>query len=284
MQPQRRERLWKRIGRTKADCPLVVPRYRDNLANRRETTRDANEGNEDLALAFGNSRRRGSGRPGLGVRGLEASGAALCSAENECARRGTVRTPARPNRNGSRQARGRRRVARWRVVVGRSPLVVETRALVGAAQRRLVCPVDDGARPRRRPLFRPRRVAKCPAAGDRGTQGACRCAGGEQSAPRARGRAVSDGAHHPGRRRCGAPLKDTLVFSAAVVFFAVLVTTHVAVAFGLARRPPRWRALVALIVFPFAPYFALQERMRRRAFLWLVALVGYAVAVFLSFT
>jgi len=77
-------------------------------------------------------------------------------------------------------------------------------------------------------------------------------------------------------------MRDMVVVAAVVFFFALFVTSHLTIAFGLARRPPRWRALVALVAFPLAPYFALRERMRGRAFLWLFAFVGYAVAFVLS--
>jgi hypothetical protein len=48
---------------------------------------------------------------------------------------------------------------------------------------------------------------------------------------------------------------------------------------GLARHPPRWRALVAFAVLPLAPYWALRERMRARACIWVFSVTLYAVAL-----
>ncbi|MGH7296622.1 MAG: hypothetical protein ACRELB_16910 [Polyangiaceae bacterium] len=61
-----------------------------------------------------------------------------------------------------------------------------------------------------------------------------------------------------------------------VVAFAVLVTVHVALVFGLAKRRPRWRAGAALLVPPLAPVWG-WSGLRARAVLWLVAAVSYAV-------
>ena len=71
-------------------------------------------------------------------------------------------------------------------------------------------------------------------------------------------------------------MKDILLVAGLVLAFAILITAHVTIAFGLARRHPRWRAPVALVVAPLAPWFAWRERMRVRATIWMVALVAYA--------
>jgi len=68
-----------------------------------------------------------------------------------------------------------------------------------------------------------------------------------------------------------------------VVAFAVLVTVHVTLAFGLLRRRPRWRGVVALFVAPLAPVWGWRERMRVRGVLWIAAAVVYGVALWLSF-
>jgi hypothetical protein len=73
--------------------------------------------------------------------------------------------------------------------------------------------------------------------------------------------------------------RDVILVVAMVVPFAVLVTAHVAIAFGLARRPPRWRALIALVVPPLAPMWALRSGMRARGVVWIASAVVYAVAV-----
>jgi len=63
-----------------------------------------------------------------------------------------------------------------------------------------------------------------------------------------------------------------------VVSFATLVTAHVALAAGLAARPPWWHALLALVVPPLAPYWGFREKMRGRAAVWAAALVLYGAA------
>jgi hypothetical protein len=71
---------------------------------------------------------------------------------------------------------------------------------------------------------------------------------------------------------------DVFVMVSIVVSFATLVTAHLALAAGLAARPPWWHALVALLVPPLAPYWGFREKMRARAVLWGAALVLYAAA------
>jgi hypothetical protein len=74
-------------------------------------------------------------------------------------------------------------------------------------------------------------------------------------------------------------VKDIVLFSATVVDFALLVTVHCAIIFGLARRRPRSRALVALVAVPLAPYWAFREGMRLRAGAWMVAALVYVLAL-----
>jgi hypothetical protein len=76
--------------------------------------------------------------------------------------------------------------------------------------------------------------------------------------------------------------RDAIVFAGLVVAFAVLVTAHVTLSFALARRPPRWRGLAALIVAPLAPWWAFRERMRVRGVLWVAAAVAYATLLGLA--
>ena len=76
--------------------------------------------------------------------------------------------------------------------------------------------------------------------------------------------------------------RDIVVLATLLAAFAVLVTAHVTIAAGLVRRRPRWHALLAFVVAPLAPYFALRERMRVRAIAWLGALVVYATAMVLA--
>ena len=70
-------------------------------------------------------------------------------------------------------------------------------------------------------------------------------------------------------------MSDQTVVVIVVLFFAVAVASHVAIAFGLLRRTPRWRAPIALLAPPLAPYWAMREGMPVRALFWLAAVVGY---------
>jgi hypothetical protein len=77
-------------------------------------------------------------------------------------------------------------------------------------------------------------------------------------------------------------VKDIVLFLVTLVAFALLVTVHCAIAFGLVRRRPRSRALLALVVVPLAPYFAWRERMKFRAGVWVASALVYGVALCLS--
>lgn len=77
-------------------------------------------------------------------------------------------------------------------------------------------------------------------------------------------------------------MKDTIVVALLVVAFAFAVTMHVVIAFGLAQRKPRWRALVGFVVPPTAPYFAWKEHMRARAGLWTAFVAVYVVMLVLA--
>ena len=77
-------------------------------------------------------------------------------------------------------------------------------------------------------------------------------------------------------------MRDLAVFVLLVGSFATFLGMHVAIVSGLSLRRPRWRAPVALLCAPLAPYWALQENMRKRAIAWGVAFVVYAVARILA--
>lgn len=64
--------------------------------------------------------------------------------------------------------------------------------------------------------------------------------------------------------------------------FAALVTAHVRLLAGLLARPPRLRALWALIVPPLAPFWAYRERLRGWAAVWTVALVAYGASLLIA--
>jgi hypothetical protein len=68
--------------------------------------------------------------------------------------------------------------------------------------------------------------------------------------------------------------RDELVASALVLSFASLVTVHAAIVAGLARRRPRWRAALALIAPPLAPWWGYRD-MRVRVALWVAGAIAY---------
>jgi hypothetical protein len=77
-------------------------------------------------------------------------------------------------------------------------------------------------------------------------------------------------------------VKDLIVVATLVIALALFITAHVTITYGLAWRPPRWRALVAFFVAPLAPFWAWREHMRIRAGIWAAALVLYIIAMIVS--
>jgi len=77
-------------------------------------------------------------------------------------------------------------------------------------------------------------------------------------------------------------VRDLVVVGTLVIAFALLITAHVAIAFGLFWKTPKWRAPVAFVVAPLAPYWAWREHMRVRAALWAAALILYVVATIIA--
>lgn len=77
-------------------------------------------------------------------------------------------------------------------------------------------------------------------------------------------------------------MKDMIVVGTLVLAFALFVTAHVAITWGLAFRTPRWRAPVAFVAAPLAPFWAWRERMRIRACVWLAALILYVIATIIA--
>jgi hypothetical protein len=75
-------------------------------------------------------------------------------------------------------------------------------------------------------------------------------------------------------------VKDIVLVSLVVVAFAWVVTAHAAIVFGLVKKQPRWRAAVAFVVAPLAPYYAWREHMRVRMGFWLFGVVLYIAARF----
>jgi hypothetical protein len=82
----------------------------------------------------------------------------------------------------------------------------------------------------------------------------------------------------------GAMVHDYVLFGASVLAFATLVSVHVSLVIGLLRRRPHWHGVAALLVFPLAPWWAWQARMRVRGGIWLVAAASYATGLTLSLT
>jgi hypothetical protein len=72
--------------------------------------------------------------------------------------------------------------------------------------------------------------------------------------------------------------RDEWVMAGVVLSFATLVTAHVTLVAGLAARSPRWRAAVAALVAPLAPYWGLRSRMPVRSALWVASALAYALA------
>lgn len=55
----------------------------------------------------------------------------------------------------------------------------------------------------------------------------------------------------------------------------LLVTAHVALVASLARLRPRWRAVLALLVPPFAPFYGWQEKRYVWSGVWLLSGIAY---------
>ena len=72
--------------------------------------------------------------------------------------------------------------------------------------------------------------------------------------------------------------RDEGLFIALVVAFAALVTVHLSLVAALARTRAWWRALVALVVVPLAPFWGYRERFLVRTALWGATAVAYLVA------
>ncbi len=62
---------------------------------------------------------------------------------------------------------------------------------------------------------------------------------------------------------------------ALLAAFAVVLTAHVTLVWGLAWRRPRWRALLALPLAPLAPYWGFREGMHVRAAVWTLGAMAY---------
>jgi hypothetical protein len=74
-------------------------------------------------------------------------------------------------------------------------------------------------------------------------------------------------------------VKDTFVVITLLLAFALFVTAHVAITYGLASKPPRWRAAVGFFFAPIGMYWAWREQMKLRAGASALALLLYVIAV-----
>jgi hypothetical protein len=72
---------------------------------------------------------------------------------------------------------------------------------------------------------------------------------------------------------------DLLLVVLPALCFGLLVTVHVYLAAVLAREAPLWRALLALVLPPLAPYFAFVVGRRALTVTWVTALVAYGVTL-----
>ena len=71
----------------------------------------------------------------------------------------------------------------------------------------------------------------------------------------------------------------TLLSYLLLVALVVHAGAHVALLVSLARRRPRYQALVAFALPPLAPYYGWRAGFGKLALVWLVALGAYAIGV-----
>ncbi len=77
----------------------------------------------------------------------------------------------------------------------------------------------------------------------------------------------------------GAFVKDVAVVTAMLLSFATWVTTHLLIVLRLlVKLRPRYRGLLALVLLPLAPVWAHEQGWRRSCWVWVGAVVGYALA------
>lgn len=89
---------------------------------------------------------------------------------------------------------------------------------------------------------------------------------------RARRRKGSNGGNLP-------LVKDEVVFGSLVAAFAAFTTLHVLLAARLAVHRPRYRAALALVLAPLAPYWGWRAGLRRHVVGWFGALGAYALVL-----
>lgn len=73
-------------------------------------------------------------------------------------------------------------------------------------------------------------------------------------------------------------MRYALLFTVLVIAFAVLVTAHIALSIRLVlRAKPRWRGLVAFVLPPLAPIWAMREGWYKTGGVWIAAFVLYLI-------
>jgi hypothetical protein len=76
---------------------------------------------------------------------------------------------------------------------------------------------------------------------------------------------------------------DEYAVASLVVAFASLLTAHVALVAGLAVRSPWWRAPIAAVVLPLAPYWGGRAGMHARSVVWVVSALAYGVGRWIAY-
>jgi hypothetical protein len=73
----------------------------------------------------------------------------------------------------------------------------------------------------------------------------------------------------------------TFVTALLVVSLGALIVAHASLLVGLALLKPRvwWRPVLAFLLPPLAPYWGTRHGLRRRTYLWIAAIVLYALGV-----
>lgn len=77
----------------------------------------------------------------------------------------------------------------------------------------------------------------------------------------------------------GSHATELIAFGVLVLAFAGLVTTHLALAFRLARLGPPWRGWLALFVPPLAPVWGLLAGLRALPGFWILTAVVYLASL-----
>jgi len=71
----------------------------------------------------------------------------------------------------------------------------------------------------------------------------------------------------------------TLLVGVTALALLAAIAAHATLLVRVARQRPRYLALVALAIPPLAPYWAWRAGARRPVYLWLAAVILYALGV-----